>query len=99
MVPYKIIIVIDTMYINSSVDRRTSRKISALYGDHHMYGDDEEGPRLKERLTDACYKFIDIFCVWDCCWAYIRLSEVNLPKGHNQKPIRCFVYFKSLLAL
>ena len=80
MVPYKIIIVIDTMYINSSVDRRTSRKISALYGDHHMYGDDEEGPRLKERLTDACYKFIDIFCVWDCCWAYIRLSEVNLPK-------------------
>jgi hypothetical protein len=49
-----------------------------MYGDHHGYGDDDEGPRLKERLTDACYKFIDIFCVWDCCWAYIRLSEVRL---------------------
>jgi hypothetical protein len=53
-----------------------------MYGDHHGYGDDDEGPRLKERLTDACYKFIDIFCVWDCCWAYIRLSEVRLNVIH-----------------
>ena len=48
------------------------RKISMMY-------EDEEGPKLKERLTDACYKGIEIFCVWDCCWAYIRLSEVINP--------------------
>ena len=52
--------------------RRTAsrRKISMMY-------EEEEGPKLKERITDACYKGIDIFCIWDCCWAYIRLSEVR----------------------
>ena len=50
-------------------NRRQSRKVSMMY-------DDDEGPKLKERLTDAFYKGIDIFCVWDCCWAYVRLSEV-----------------------
>ena len=57
---------------NNSNHRRTAssrRKISMMY-------EDEEGPKLKERLTDACYKGIEIFCVWDCCWAYIKLSEV-----------------------
>ena len=50
--------------------RNARRKISM------MYGDEEEGPRLKERMTEACYQGIDIFCVWDCCWAYIKFSEV-----------------------
>ena len=40
-------------------------------------GDDEEGPRLKERIADACYKGVDLFCVWDCCACYVRLSEVR----------------------
>ena len=39
--------------------------------------EEEEGPRLKERLTEACQQFVDIFCVWDCCWLYIKLSEVR----------------------
>ena len=51
--------------------RRESRKISM------MLDDDDEGPRLKERMTEACQQFIDIFCVWDCCQFYIRLSEVR----------------------
>ena len=56
---------------NQKAHRRSvRRKISTMY-------EDEEGPKLKERLTDACYKGIEIFCVWDCCWAYIRLSEVR----------------------
>ena len=57
---------------NNSNHRRTAssrRKISMMY-------EEEEGPKLKERLTDACYRGIEIFCVWDCCWAYIKLSEV-----------------------
>ena len=49
--------------------RRKHRKISTMY-------DEDEGPRLKERLTDAFYQSIEIFCVWDCCGAYMRLSEV-----------------------
>eukprot|EP00095_Tigriopus_kingsejongensis_P003327 snap_masked-scaffold524_size146631-processed-gene-0.4 protein:Tk03327 transcript:snap_masked-scaffold524_size146631-processed-gene-0.4-mRNA-1 annotation:"sodium channel protein para" len=37
---------------------------------------EDEGPSFKERLVAALYKFIDIFCVWDCCYVYIRLAEV-----------------------
>ena len=52
--------------------RRSSRKISMLLSSNH---DDDEGPQLKERLTDAMYKAIDIFCVWDCCMPYIKAAE------------------------
>ena len=40
-------------------------------------GEEEEGPRLKERIIDATYKGVDLFCVWDCCACYVRLSEVG----------------------
>ena len=52
--------------------RRESRKISMMLDE-----DEDEGPRLKEKLTEACQQFVDIFCVWDCCWVYIKLSEVS----------------------
>ena len=51
--------------------RRESRKISMMLDD-----EEDEGPRLKERITEGCQSFVDIFCVWDCCWVYIKLSEV-----------------------
>jgi len=57
----------------------SSRKISALLA----ADDDDEGPRLKERLTAAGYRFIDIFCVWDCCRAYIKLAEVRIRKAKS----------------
>ena len=56
--------------------RRTSRKFSQ-YLSSAGAAEDEEGPRLKERLSEAMYKAIDIFCVWDCCNAYVKLSEVR----------------------
>ena len=61
--------------------RKTSRKISLFLGGATSGGDDDdEGPRLKERIASATYRFIDIFCVWDCCYAYIRLAEVHFPR-------------------
>ena len=59
----------------SKGDTGNHRKISSRRKISMMY-EEEEGPKLKERITDACYRGIDIFCIWDCCWAYIRLSEV-----------------------
>nr|AMD09816.1 sodium channel alpha subunit [Acartia hudsonica] len=38
--------------------------------------EDQEGVRLKERLADLCTRCVNIFCVWDCCACYIRLSEI-----------------------
>jgi len=60
-----------------SGSRRVSRKISMFLESGGAVDEDEEGPRLKERLTAACYRFIDIFCVWDCCAAYVKLAEVR----------------------
>ena len=51
--------------------RRQSRKISMMLDD-----EEDEGPRLKEKIREACQQFVDIFCVWDCCSLYIKLSEV-----------------------
>ena len=48
--------------------------------------DEEEGPRIKERLIGAVYKFIDIFCVWDCCHVYVRLAEVGPAKVYFITP-------------
>lgn len=55
--------------------KKESRKISALMTLDP--GDGNEGLNIKERLARAFTGAIDIFCVWDCCWAYIRLSEVR----------------------
>ena len=59
--------------------RRESRKISMMLDD-----EEDEGPRLKEKIAEACQQFIDIFCVWDCCLVYIKLSEVSNHHPSNQ---------------
>ncbi|CAB4059329.1 Sodium channel protein type 2 subunit alpha,Sodium channel protein type 10 subunit alpha,Sodium channel protein type 4 subunit alpha B,Sodium channel protein type 9 subunit alpha,Sodium channel protein type 1 subunit alpha,Sodium channel protein type 8 subunit alpha,Sodium channel protein 60E,Sodium channel protein,Sodium channel protein 1 brain,Sodium channel protein para,Sodium channel protein PaFPC1,Sodium channel protein type 11 subunit alpha,Sodium channel protein type 4 subunit alpha,Sodium channel p len=51
--------------------QREARKISLYLEAKH----DEEGPRVKEKLVAWFDKCIDIFCVWDCCWAYVKLTE------------------------
>ena len=65
----------------SHAHRRESRKISMMYA---SAGEDDEGLQLKERIADACYRGVDIFCVWDCCACYVRLSEVVLPPFGNK---------------
>lgn len=37
--------------------------------------DDEDGPTLKDRALEALTKGIDVFCVWDCCWFWLKLQE------------------------
>jgi len=38
--------------------------------------EDDEGPTVKERLLALCLRGIDIFCVWDCCWLWIKFQEI-----------------------
>lgn len=35
-----------------------------------------ENPPLKERFIASCLKCIDILCVWDCCWCWVRVQEL-----------------------
>lgn len=37
--------------------------------------DDEDGPTLKEKMVEMALKGIETFCVWDCCWFWLKLQE------------------------
>lgn len=37
--------------------------------------DDEDGPTMKEKMVEAALKGIETFCVWDCCWFWLKLQE------------------------
>ena len=37
--------------------------------------EDEEEPTFKEKIVAACLRGLDIFCVWDCCWCWLKLQH------------------------
>lgn len=37
--------------------------------------DDEDGPTLKDKALECLTKGIDVFCVWDCCWPWLKFQE------------------------
>lgn len=37
---------------------------------------DYESPAIKDRLAAGCLKCLDILCVWDCFWGWIRVQEL-----------------------
>ena len=37
---------------------------------------DDEGPKLKDVLALYLGKSLNVACIWDCCWLWIRASEV-----------------------
>jgi voltage-gated sodium channel type II alpha len=38
--------------------------------------DDEDGPSFKEKATVAFRKYIDVFCIWDCCWPWVKMTDL-----------------------
>ncbi|XP_048512260.1 sodium channel protein para isoform X30 [Athalia rosae] len=62
----------DVMVLNDIIEQAAGRQSKASdHGD-----DDEEGPALKEKLVALCIQGINIFCVWDCCWAWLKFQEI-----------------------
>lgn len=37
--------------------------------------DDEDGPTFGEKAMLAFRRGLDIFCVWDCCWPWLKFQE------------------------
>ena len=35
---------------------------------------DEEKPAWKEKALEYLMKAIDFFCIWDCCWLWIKFQ-------------------------
>lgn len=48
------------------------RTVSVYY---FSANDDEEEPTFKERFLENMMRFIDIMCVWDCCWLWLQLQK------------------------
>ena len=44
--------------------------------DEDSLEEEDEEAKWKEKCLAGCLKCIDIFCVWDCCWCWIRAQEI-----------------------
>ncbi len=38
--------------------------------------DDDDGPKIKEILLAQAIKWLDIFCIWDCCPLWIKFKNL-----------------------
>ncbi|GFG40089.1 hypothetical protein Cfor_10976, partial [Coptotermes formosanus] len=69
----------DVMVLNDIIEQAAGRPGRASEQGVSIYyfptDEDDEGPTLKERLLALCLRGIDIFCVWDCCWLWIKFQE------------------------
>lgn len=32
--------------------------------------------KLKDKILSTCLRGIDVLCVWECCWCWVRLQEI-----------------------
>ncbi|XP_046400026.1 sodium channel protein para-like [Ischnura elegans] len=38
--------------------------------------EDDEGKKSKGKLQALCSKITDMFCVWDCCWPWVKFQQI-----------------------
>lgn len=36
--------------------------------------DDEDGPTFKDRALECLFRGIDVFCVWECCYPWVKFK-------------------------
>ncbi|KAI1296926.1 Sodium channel protein para [Halotydeus destructor] len=72
----------DVMVLNDIIDQAAGRQSKSSERDNEdeedeeEYYEEEERPTFKERFITGCLKCVDIFCVWDCCWCWVRIQEL-----------------------
>jgi voltage-gated sodium channel type II alpha len=32
--------------------------------------------KLKDKILSTCLRGIDVLCVWECCWCWMRVQEI-----------------------
>nr|AAP20106.1 voltage-sensitive sodium channel alpha-subunit [Pediculus humanus] len=68
----------DVMVLNDIIEQAGRQSTVSDHGVATYYfpvDEDEEGPSSRDRALALCMKCIDIFCVWDCCWAWLKFQE------------------------
>ncbi|XP_076332245.1 sodium channel protein para-like isoform X8 [Tachypleus tridentatus] len=61
----------DVMVLNDIIEQAAGRQSKA----NEREKEEQEKIKLRERCVAQCLKCVDIFCVWDCCWCWIRFQE------------------------
>ncbi|XP_035912759.1 sodium channel protein para isoform X27 [Anopheles stephensi] len=62
----------DVMVLNDIIEQAAGRHSRTS---DHGEDDDEDGPTFKDKALEFLMKMIDIFCVWDCCWVWLKFQE------------------------
>ncbi|XP_023035084.1 sodium channel protein para isoform X21 [Drosophila willistoni] len=62
----------DVMVLNDIIEQAAGRHSRAS---DRGEDDDEDGPTFKDKALEAILKGIDVFCVWDCCWVWLKFQE------------------------
>ncbi|KAL7745487.1 hypothetical protein ACLKA6_015487 [Drosophila palustris] len=70
----------DVMVLNDIIEQAAGRHSRASDRGVSVYyfpteDDDEDGPTFKDRALEVILKGIDVFCVWDCCWVWLKFQE------------------------
>ncbi|XP_044252156.1 sodium channel protein para isoform X31 [Drosophila takahashii] len=70
----------DVMVLNDIIEQAAGRHSRASDRGVSVYyfpteDDDEDGPTFKDKALEVILKGIDVFCVWDCCWVWLKLQE------------------------
>ncbi|XP_076370116.1 sodium channel protein para-like isoform X2 [Tachypleus tridentatus] len=69
----------DVMVLNDIIEQaagnqsNANERVSIYYFPTEK--EEQEKIKLKDRCLAQCLKCIDLFCVWDCCWCWIRFQE------------------------
>ncbi|XP_042204475.1 sodium channel protein para-like isoform X10 [Homarus americanus] len=66
----------DVMVLNDIIEQAAAHAGRQSRASDH--GEEEEESfkeRVKKKLIKYLLKCIDIFCVWDCCWAWIKFAK------------------------
>ncbi|XP_061392181.1 sodium channel protein para isoform X5 [Musca vetustissima] len=70
----------DVMVLNDIIEQAAGRHSRASERGVSVYyfpteDDDEDGPTFKDIALEYILKGIEIFCVWDCCWVWLKFQE------------------------
>ncbi|XP_055695788.1 sodium channel protein para isoform X21 [Lutzomyia longipalpis] len=77
--PQTVVDMKDVMVLNDIIEQAAGRH--SRVSDHGVSvyyfptDDDEDGPTFKDKALECLMKGIDIFCVWDCCWPWLKFQE------------------------
>ncbi|XP_023707956.1 sodium channel protein para isoform X19 [Cryptotermes secundus] len=69
----------DVMVLNEIIEQAAGRQSRASEQGVSIYyfptDEDDEDSTVKQKLLALCVRGIDVFCVWDCCWLWLKFQE------------------------